>query len=89
MTARTRHGSKTHRSTHGADHGSKHEKLNRMHSQPNRPEGAPMSQAMGPSAAPPMIPGASAPGPQDNLGMAPPGAPSPSASIDTGEGDET
>lgn len=48
-----------------------------------------MSAAMGPSAAPPMGPALSPPQPQDNMGMAPPGAPSPSTPVDTGEGDDT
>jgi hypothetical protein len=90
MTARTRHGSKAHRTTHGADRGSTHERLHRMHAQPNRPEGAPMSAAQGPSAPPPMgMP--MAPQPQDNVGMAPPGAPmgGMSSPMDTEEGDQT
>jgi hypothetical protein len=93
LTARTRHGSAAHRSAHGADKGSTHEKLNRAHAQPNRPEGAPMSAAGFPSAAPP--PGApSTPQPQDNVGLAPPGGGMgggmPSAPpMDPTEGDDT
>lgn len=70
MTARLRHGAKSHRHTHGADPGSPHERLHRMHAQPNRAEGQPMSAAQAP-APPPMAP---TPQPQDNVGMAPAGA---------------
>lgn len=88
MTAKTRHGVKAHRHTHGADAGSAHEKMHRMHAMPNRAEGQPMSAATGPSAPPPMNPGASAPQPQDNTSMAPSGA-APGGGQDSEEGDFT
>lgn len=69
MTAKTRHGHKAHRNTHGADAGTPHERLNRVHAIPNRPEGA-MNQGGGPAPAGVEPP----PQPQDNVGMAPPGA---------------
>lgn len=85
MTARTRHGSKAHRSAHGSDEGSAHHKLNRMHAQPNRPEGSPMSAATMPS---PTMGMPAPPQPQDNTPMAPPGAMA-GGSMDPEEGDQT
>ena len=70
MTAKTKHGHKAHPRAHGADHGTPHERLNRMHAQPGRPEGAMMAgggePAAPPMAAPPMgappgMPGGGAP----------------------------
>ena len=88
MTARTKHGMKAHRHTHGADAGSPHERLQRQHAQPNRPEGAPMSAASGPSAAPPPSPVPMGVQPQDNTpSMAPPGA--GMGAPDSGAGDES
>jgi len=40
MTAKMKHGHKAHRTALGADPGSTHERLNRLHAQPGRPEGA-------------------------------------------------
>jgi hypothetical protein len=40
MTAKTKHGHKAHHAAHGADPGTPHERLNRLHAQPGRPEGA-------------------------------------------------
>lgn len=80
MTAKTKHGHKAHRPAHGADPGTPHERLNRLHAQVGRPEGAmhggaPMPPSM-PDAAPPMMGAPPA--------MSPPGA-GPSTDSDEGE----
>lgn len=87
MTAKTRHGHGAHPRAHGADHGTPHERLNRLHAQPGRPEGAMAAGGANgaPMQAPPMAP---------NPGMAPPmGAPGPSMgagpSPDDEEGEQT
>lgn len=51
MTAKTRHGHKAHHAAHGADPGTPHERLNRLHAQPGRAEGA---MHLGGGAPPPM-----------------------------------
>lgn len=83
MTAKTRHGKGAHHKAHGADPGTPHERLNRMHAQPGRPEGAMMQQ---PSAEPPPQPMPAAPpgGMGIGGGMSPPGA-----GPDTDEGEQT
>jgi hypothetical protein len=81
------HGHAAHKPAHGADPGTPHERLNRLHAQPGRPEGAMAGGPNGAAMAPePMAP---------NPGMAPPGigAPAPSMgagpSTDTEEGDQS
>lgn len=91
MTAKTKHGHKAHGPAHGADAGTPHERLNRMHAQPGRPEGAMMQQpgaAPAPSpvpSAPPMGMGASA-APGAPMGAPPMGA---GPSTDDEEGDQS
>lgn len=86
MTAKTRHGHGAHKPAHGADPGTPHERLNRLHAQPGRAEGAMHGGAPEPMQAPaPMAP---------NPGMgAPMGAPGPSMgagpSTDDEEGEQS
>jgi hypothetical protein len=93
MTAKTKHGHKAHGPARGADPGTPHERLNRLHAQPGRPEGA-MHGGAGPSQMPaeppqpaPMAPPMGA-GPQMGAGpsMGPPGA---GPSTDDEEGEQT
>ena len=95
MTAKTRHGRAAHRPAHGADKGTPHERLNRLHAQPGRPEGAMHGGASGGAPAAPAalaMPGSATmpPQPQDNtMPMAPPGAGPSAGSSDDEEGDQT
>lgn len=61
MTAKTKHGHKAHHAAHGADPGTPHERLNRLHAQPGRPEGA--------------MHGSAGPAPMPSMGATPPTAP--------------
>jgi hypothetical protein len=65
LTAKQKHGSGAHRPAHGADPGTPHERLNRLHAQPGRAEGAMHAGA----PPPPPMQAPMAPNP----GMAPPG----------------
>lgn len=79
MTAKTKHGHKAHRPAHGADAGTPHERLNRLHAQPGRAEGAMHPGGLG---APPPSPVAAAP----PMGAAPMGM---GSMTDDAEGEQT
>lgn len=80
MTAKTKHGHGAHKAAHGADPGTPHERLNRLHAQPGRPEGAMHGGGPGPMPPAPMAP---------NPGMgAPMGAPGPSMGAGPSTDDE-
>lgn len=98
MTAKTKHGHKAHAPTRGADPGTPHERMNRLHAQPGRPEGAMRgmnqnqsggagSEGAGTPEAPSM--------PPMGAGPAPAGGSMPGASMGEGpstddeEGDQT
>lgn len=87
MTAKTKHGHGAHRAAHGADHGTPHERLNRLHAQPGRAEGAMHAGAPPPPMAPPQAPAA------PPMGAPPMGAPNPAMGAgpqtDDEEGDQS
>jgi hypothetical protein len=85
MTAKTKHGHKAHHAAHGADPGTPHERLNRLHAQPGRPEGA---MHMGGGAGPSQMP--SAPPQMPPMGAGPGSPPMGAApATDDEEGEQT
>lgn len=86
MVAKTKHGHGAHKRAHGSDEGTAHERLNRMHAQPGRAEGAMHAGGSSGAAAPPS-PMAAPLAP--NSGMAAPDMGAPGPSIDSDEGEQT